>query len=134
MAPSLHLEHLLQPPTPGISHPTTTALPEQTLQIHSVGVLPSRPILRIIPGVGGDDEGIKGQSGHIKLSINTALIKQQWRPPNLQKESRVNDNIFSILLFIPESFFKPWVAVVTCTQTGTDTQRWTRGNKEYRGH
>ena len=37
VAPSLHLEHLLQRPTPGISHPTTTALPEQTLQIHSVG-------------------------------------------------------------------------------------------------
>ena len=52
----------------------------------------------------------------------------------MQKESHVNGNSFLIFLSIPESFFKPWVAVVTCTQTGTDTQRWTRGNKEYRDH
>ena len=52
----------------------------------------------------------------------------------MQKESRVNGNSFSIFLSIPESFFKPWVAVVTCTQMGTDTQQWTRGSKEYGDH
>lgn len=52
----------------------------------------------------------------------------------MQKESRVNGNSFSIFLSIPESFFKPWVVVVTCTQMGTDTQQWTRGNKEYGDH